>query len=643
MHSLLIRTRALALALVFVSLVRFSLVQTTQTNDQLQGNILDTIHGWFFGSSSSSSSSIAPAKPVVKSVPKKASSSSAVSVSSTPIVLNPYTIPVPSWIGDPVHTAAPIQKSSSSTKQASSSISRLVSRAELLRLRNERLARQLEEQANQQAKTPRSSTAYSAISYSSQQIHNAAPQSSAQTISSAASTISSTVTSIASSTASIFIPSTVAGKIFYIDPARGSKTGDGSAAKPWKSFQEVVAAKLISGDDATKGIVHGGDAIYLMTGEYGLVRPPATNNTDYITIQAAPGQTPVFTNLAMAAGGKWAFKGITFRNNPGGPAGQLIRVTLNDFIFTDNTVYSEADVSSWSPDYWVAHASIALTFTGNNAIISHNTFKNVRRGVTLVGDHIEFTYNTIDVHANDALDFTVSNTLIGHNSITNHYGKIDDGLHNDAMQGWTLNGDIASNVTIDSNTIIESTGAYPWIPLVPSGINPEYMQGISIFDGKWKNVTVTNNLIVVSAGHAISLYGVQGGLIANNTVIRKTADTVWDTFIALMPLTVDGTEPANIIVRNNLAPSFRMPEKGSNIFDHNIAYLKQWQPWQKSIPVIPMEQIFVQPDPARGPLDYHLKNGSPAIGAGLSDGVPLIDLEGKARNAGSIDIGAYAK
>ena len=37
----------------------------------------------------------------------------------------------------------------------------------------------------------------------------------------------------------------VVGKIFYLDPVAGSMDGDGSAAHPWASLEEVIAAGLI--------------------------------------------------------------------------------------------------------------------------------------------------------------------------------------------------------------------------------------------------------------------------------------------------------------------------------------------------------------------------------------------------------------
>jgi hypothetical protein len=57
-----------------------------------------------------------------------------------------------------------------------------------------------------------------------------------------------------------------------------------------------------------------GDTIMLMSGNYGDIGLGdynlPTTNSDFITIEAAPGQTPVFNTLYVARTNKWVFNGI---------------------------------------------------------------------------------------------------------------------------------------------------------------------------------------------------------------------------------------------------------------------------------------------------------------------------------------------
>lgn len=164
------RTRAIALALVFVTLLRFSQFQSFEEKDPLQANILDTIHSWFFGSSSSAASSVAP-KPVLNSAPKKTSSSIAPEPVPSSVPMSPYDIPEPTWMDTTTHFAAPSEETLNDTLNSiivmppqPSSRFTPVNRQELARLRQERLARQLQEQADQDAKNAaRSSAAYSSF------------------------------------------------------------------------------------------------------------------------------------------------------------------------------------------------------------------------------------------------------------------------------------------------------------------------------------------------------------------------------------------------------------------------------------------------------------------------------------------------
>lgn len=434
-------------------------------------------------------------------------------------------------------------------------------------------------------------------------------------------------------------------KEFYVDPVNGSSSGDGSAARPWRTLAEVIDAKLISGDNPSKGQVHGGDTVYLLSGNHGSVRL-SSDNTDFITIQAASGHQPVLNGLLMYSGSKWAFKGLTFRNPAQVPQyNYLARMTpVNDLIFTGNLLESETDSSAWTPNDWGTKCSSGISYTGSRAAITDNVIRNVQRGVVIGGDSILLSNNLVDCYVDDGIDFTSGNTIIRSNTVINHYGQVLDGNHNDGIQGWALDGIPRTNLILDSNVVIESTGAYAAIPPIPSGLGQDYIQGISIFDGDWSNVIVTNNVVVASAYHGLSFYGLKDSILANNTVVKASSNSNMDPWIGLF-VGKTGTQPTNVVVRNNIAHRFNLTLVAGAIHDHNISILPMdnWTQIPGSYSGVDPVHLFVNFNPAISSFDFNLVRNSPAIGGGIADGAPALDIRGRLRKPTAIDIGAFAR
>ena len=101
---------------------------------------------------------------------------------------------------------------------------------------------------------------------------------------------------------------------------------DGSIGKPWRSLAEVIANNLIatskyvnpSADVDHKGPtqainvgapIHAGDTIILLSGNHGTINLTGVNS-DFITIAAGVGETPILNSLVVKAGSKWLFRGL---------------------------------------------------------------------------------------------------------------------------------------------------------------------------------------------------------------------------------------------------------------------------------------------------------------------------------------------
>ncbi len=445
--------------------------------------------------------------------------------------------------------------------------------------------------------------------------------------------------------------------VYYADPVNGSMNGDGSAARPWSTLSSVIAANLINGQDKTSGVVHAGDLLYLLSGNHGSIHLKAgTNNcfnTDFISIQAAPGNVPILDQMLIEGASKWVFRGLTISHTTPPNTSRLILARFNscdNIIFDKNIVCSQTDVRSWGPSDWAAMAAFyGIYFDGTSSTITNNAVTNVENGVYIGGDGLILRSNAVDYFASDGIDFSANNSIIQYNNVTNHYGQWNDGQHHDGIQGWSVNGSLGSNIVIDSNIVMASTGVYPAIPPQPTGIGDDYLQGLSIFDPPWTNVTVTNNVVAAAAYHGLSMYGITNSVIANNTVVNQSTNTDFIAWLGVF--SVSGVPMSNVIVRNNIANNFKVLNPGAVVDDHNMSFTynslytwsnNSWSNVSSNIVVSDPKTVFVKYQPSTTGYDFNLIKGSPAIGAGNAASAPVLDILKRTRNPLSIDLGAYS-
>lgn len=396
--------------------------------------------------------------------------------------------------------------------------------------------------------------------------------------------------------------------VFYIDPVHGSMNGDGSAPRPWRTLAEVIDAGLISTmpthfDDAKQRQIRNnpnapikpGDAIFLRSGDHGSIILQGTyggplvgyDNSDFITIAAEPGQTPLLRELKVLGGNKWVFEGLTIENihqNLFNPGDSLVTLEgpHKDIVITGNHIMSTADASQWGATEWLKNSSDGLfdyapLYNGASCIsIVGNHFKNVATAMkSQRSDRVLIKDNRLDYWVHDGLDYGSNDMLIEGNVFVN---KVDAGdaleLHPDFMQGqpwgwgpgtgWS-HGDSLSNIVITGNVLIRQTD----LNLKTSG----FIQGIDTFDGDWHNLRITNNVVITDAYQGISFYGVHDVLIANNILLSDGA-VLRDPFTGEMkswaPLLVvqhqkreeGGAASSNVTIRDNVVSGLT-PDPGT--------------------------------------------------------------------------------
>ena len=356
---------------------------------------------------------------------------------------------------------------------------------------------------------------------------------------------------------------------WYVDPVNGSDTGDGSQAHPWKSLETLIKNQYFANgptywDPVKKGWVKNnpaapiksGDTVLLSTGEYGDVEFHGSSgtaaglvgfgNTDFITIAAAPGQTPHFHSLALIGGTKWIFSGLTITDNDAvapyrGPL-FYIGGEYSDIIIDNNNFGTTTDTSKWTMKEWNTNVFSAVSIHnsaepyGKCVAITNNKIRNVRFGIGFGSNYTLVKGNSIDYFADDGIDLAGSHVLIQNSVITNSVEN-GDGNHRDGMQGQQLG--VQTDVTIDQNMVIRQTD--------DNNPFPGNLQGISSFDGVLSNFTITNNLVITNAPQGIAWYGVDNLVIAYNTLLaddgRSISCPATGGYAACTTATVQPTSP----------------------------------------------------------------------------------------------------
>jgi len=499
------------------------------------------------------------------------------------------------------------------------------------------------------------------------------------------------------------VPAAKFNHVWYVDPVNGKTQadgGDGSRTAPWSSLSAIVSSTIQPGyarpllssipyghrqplpgttqhgyADETGALVHPGDEILLMTGQYGDVSIGAyavrTTNSDFVTIAAAPGQTPVLATLKLSATNMWRFQHISVQSigkNPAIFVSDQGRLTTSDIIFESIVVGSPESVDGWTQAQWIADAhgngfqAVSSPNGLNTECVSFTGGKiyGVRFGAGLLAHKSVFSNNTIDHFGDDGLDYAANDMVISGNYIHDNE-DVGDGNHNDCMQGFPGPLDKAtapinpngvpftaySNITIKDNRCIRQTD--------PNLKFPVYLQGIDAFDSDWTNLTVVNNVIVTSACWGIGYGSVHGGKIINNTVLDDGSDIgtknrnggiMCRPAIIVGDKTHQGLQSNDVVIRNNLANAIYVAPKMT--IDHNICLAIKggcrskpgdYREHNTNDPR-GAEGEFVTFDPAKLMFDLRLKPGALAIGAGNPDGAPQTDITGAPRGM-PVDIGAY--
>ncbi len=403
---------------------------------------------------------------------------------------------------------------------------------------------------------------------------------------------------------------------WYFDAATGDDTlGDGSKLKPWKTvvnvFQPIGTLPPKFSLAAYRHIVNGawvtvaeagapikpGDALELMTGNYGDLRYLAVGADDWLTIEPVLGQKPVFTSILLSGVSKFYIHDVKVQSQGGG---HLISISGQGTYPVDDKGFSEHpsqdvimdrleissidDASAWVAADWNTKAKNALSiypFSGRCISMTNSNVKNIANGFTIAGEKIVLSHNNLNYFRDDAVPFCGNFLNMHHNRMTNSVST--SGIHKDFFQGQIgkrFAGTTTNHyhdIVIDSNVLLGKTDVK----------NTLYggAQGINTFDEDWTNMKVTNNVVIGASCTGIGLGAVHGGEVAYNTVLHDQLVATPGCYRGKLGVAGGSHESPlfsdHIRMHHNIAELFAIDFDHANTWDNNLCSGNscQWVPY----------------------------------------------------------------
>jgi hypothetical protein len=289
----------------------------------------------------------------------------------------------------------------------------------------------------------------------------------------------------------------------------------------WFDSAAVAGPMALAELSAALSSAQGGDRIELAGGDYGKVWVDNVFASDVTIVSADPSDPAIFHELHIIGATHIVFDGLVldYINDPADPYFvKPFEVSNSSFVTIRNSVFDGDEIPSanGSGDYGTGYG-LWVRFS-EHVVIENNEIFEFLRAVN-VGSSTDIVLRANDIHTvrSDGLDFwNVHGVLIEDNWI--HDFKRDLGLdHPDMIQFWNVvPGEFSEDVIIRGNFLDAGDGG--WTQSIFIGNETVFRDGTG-FESYYRNFLIEDNVIYNDHVHGISIGGVDGLQILNNTLL----------------------------------------------------------------------------------------------------------------------------
>jgi len=277
---------------------------------------------------------------------------------------------------------------------------------------------------------------------------------------------------------------------------------------------------------------------------------PVLNSNAHLTLTSADANNPaVVSGLDVLNAKNLAFDGLEFDyvSLPKADVGHR-PFTISDSNGVDviNSTFNGdlAHSTSITTDGFGTGLALSINRVDNLAV-TNNVFVDFHKAVVVQDSkHVEVTRNDISKMASDGINFkSVQHLLIEENHIHDFAAHPSTGAHKDMIQFWTNNSIFpTTDVVIRKNILDSGKGVYSHTILAGNNLGPEY---------DFQRFLIEDNFIHNAFTHGVSIFGIDGLTIRNNTIIQNP-DSAPDGAKMYIPKIHVDPAATNVVVENNI-------------------------------------------------------------------------------------------